>query len=60
MNDTEKKPCPLCGAVKAVSDWMARPFSPGGSALQWVLFVGLLIIAVWMWNVILLQLNEEL
>ena len=58
--DEEKKPCPLCGIVDSVSDFMRRPFNPGGTALQWTLFVGLLLTIVWCWNVILLQLNEEL
>jgi len=59
MNETEKPPCPLCGTVKAVSDWMARPFNPQGSAFQWVLFLGLIIVGVGLWQFILLELNED-
>lgn len=36
-----------------ITNWFAHPFNQGGSALTWVLFVGLIIIAVWFWSIIL-------
>lgn len=38
------------GLVNDVIGWFAHPFSTSGSALNWVLFVGLLAIAAWFWN----------
>jgi len=38
---------------------MARPFNPQGSAFQWVLFLGLIIVGVGLWQFILLELNED-
>jgi hypothetical protein len=52
--DEQKK-----GLVPAVIDWFAHPFQSTGSALNWVLFVGLLIIAAWFWNHVLLQIQGE-
>lgn len=46
------------GLVGSVIDWFAHPFNSTGSALNWVLFVGLLIIAVWMWNHVLLKIED--
>jgi hypothetical protein len=34
--------------------WWAKPFDSQGSAFTWVLFVGLLIIAAFLWQTILL------
>lgn len=42
-----------------VGKWLAQPFNTTGSALNWVLFVGLLIVAVWMWNHILISLTND-
>lgn len=47
------------GFFGAVSSWIASPFNTQGSALRWVLFVGLIIIAVWFWNVILIDLSKQ-
>ena len=48
------------GILGNVMQWFAHPFSTQGSAFNWVLFVGLLIVAVWFWQVILLGLTKEL
>lgn len=37
-------------SLSSVSKWAASPFSSGMSALQWVLFLGLIICASWMWT----------
>lgn len=48
------------GLIGSVVNWFAHPFSSTGSALNWVLFVGLLILAAWWWNHILLTINQEI
>lgn len=48
------------GLFGAVLDWMAHPFNTTGSAFNWVLFVGLMIVAIWFWQVILLDITREL
>jgi hypothetical protein len=48
------------GLVGSTLNWFAHPFNSSGNALTWVLFVGLLIIAAWGWNHILLQIQGEL
>ena len=48
------------GLVGSVVNWFAHPFQTSGTALNWVLFVGLLFIAAWFWNHVLLQINGEI
>jgi len=48
------------GLVSSTIGWFAHPFNSGGSALNWVLFVGLLVIAAWFWNHVLLQIQGEI
>ena len=48
------------GFLGSVLGWFAHPFQTQGSALNWVLFVGLLIVAIWFWQVILLETTREL
>ena len=38
---------------QSIEGWFAHPFNTQGSALNWWLFVGLLVIAAWMWSTIL-------
>lgn len=47
------------GLLGSVVNWFQHPFASGGSALDWILFVGLLIVAVWFWNHILLMIQGE-
>lgn len=47
------------GFLGNVVSWFQHPFQPGGSAFNWVLFVGLLIIAAFMWNLILIDIIER-
>ncbi len=42
------------------SSWWAHPFQSGGSAFNWVLFVGLIIIATFLWQLVLLELTKEI
>lgn len=48
------------GFITEIIGWAKQPFNSKGSVLNWILFVGLLIIAAWMWNVVLLQLRNEI
>jgi len=48
------------GFVAEILGWARKPFDSGGSALNWILFVGLLIIAAWMWNVVLMQIKNDI
>ena len=47
------------GIISAVLQWLAHPFQSNGSALNWVLFVGLLIVIIWFWQHVLLMLQNE-
>lgn len=52
-------PGPHGGAMKKglfvqFHEFLARPFNSSGSAFQWTLFLGFLIIVIWMWNSVLL------
>ena len=49
----------VSNAENGVIDWLAHPFTTTGSALNWVLFVGLLIIAAWFWNHILMTIARD-
>lgn len=48
------------GLFGSIDRWLKKPFTTSGSALNWVLFVGLVIVAVWFWQVTLLKLQEEI
>jgi hypothetical protein len=48
------------GFLGNVIDWFAHPFQSQGSAFNWVLFVGLLVVAGWFWQVVLLQITDKL
>jgi len=46
------------GFVSSIINWAGHPFSSQGSALNWVLFVGLLVIAAWFWNHVLMSITD--
>ena len=48
------------GLWGAIVGWISHPFASEGSALNWVLFVGLLIVAVWFWQTVLLELRRDI
>lgn len=56
MNNNQ--PCAFCSFVESVSDWMQHPFSSNGTAFDWVLSIGLILIAILFWHWILLSLQE--
>jgi hypothetical protein len=60
MNGTNGGGSPVGGLVNSVMGWFQHPFMTSGSAFNWFLFVGLLIVISWLWHVILLKLTEEI
>lgn len=62
-DDQSNTGCAFCDGfhnmVNGMVKWFATPFQSGGNALAWVLFVGLLIVAVWFWNHVLLAIQQE-
>lgn len=48
------------GFVSNTISWFQHPFQTQGSALNWWLFVGLILIAAWMWTRILDKINQGL
>lgn len=44
--------------VAYVVDWFSHPFREDGDAVNWILFVGLLIIAAWFWSTVLNSIKE--
>jgi hypothetical protein len=48
------------GVWNSVTDWWAHPFTSGGSAFRWTLFVGLILVAVMLWQLVLIQLVRHL
>lgn len=42
-----------CGLCVAVNKWLKQPFREDGSALNWFLFLGLALVAVFFWTRIL-------
>lgn len=45
--------------MKDFFEWWKKPFRSDGDALSWVLFVGLIIIAAFLWNTVLLTIARE-
>lgn len=46
--------------MDAVTNWWSKPFNPQGSVLSWVLWVGVIIIAAFLWQTVLIALNREI
>lgn len=42
------------GLVSSLGQWYAKPFNTNGSALNWILFLGLIIIAAFLWNLVII------
>lgn len=54
MDDQNSK-----GLIQPVLSWLGHPFNSQGSAFNWVLFVGLLVIAAFLWQLVLLDIIRE-
>lgn len=48
------------GFLGSIFNWTSHPFQTSGSALNWVLFTGLIIVAIWFWQVVLIDITKEL
>jgi hypothetical protein len=48
------------GFLGHILAWAAHPFQSEGSAWNWILFVGLLIVAAWFWQWSLLHITKDL
>ena len=44
--------CTICNGVKR---WLKQPFNEEGSVFNWVLFTGLIIVAIYFWSRILVR-----
>ena len=47
------------GLLGRINGWWMHPFDSQGSAMNWVLFVGLVVIAAFLWQTVLLLLAKE-
>lgn len=56
MDETKQNPT----LIGQFNSWWSHPFSSNGTALTWVLFVGLIIIAAFLWQMILIELVKEI
>ena len=48
------------GLIDHFNSWWSHPFKAGGSAFNWVLFVGLVVIAAFLWQLVLLEFAKEI
>jgi hypothetical protein len=55
LDDTNKQG----GIIGSLIGWWSHPFNSQGSALNWVLFVGVLVIAAFLWQTVLILLTKE-
>jgi hypothetical protein len=47
------------GLIGTINSWWAKPFNSQGSALNWVLFVGILVVAAFLWQLVLIEFARE-
>jgi hypothetical protein len=47
------------GLIQRVNGWFLHPFNSQGSALTWVLFVGIIVIATGLWNFVIIEIRRE-
>ncbi len=44
--------------LDSILDWFTHPFRTDGNAVNWLLFVGLLMCAMWFWQTVLASIKE--
>lgn len=54
MNEDSADNLQQTGLVSSLGKWYAHPFNADGSALNWLLFVGLVIIVAFLWNLVII------
>jgi hypothetical protein len=47
------------GLFDSIQNWLAKPFDSGQSAEKWVLFVGLILVAMLGWQLILIHIVRD-
>ena len=47
------------GLIDSIQKWLQKPFESGQSAEKWVLFVGLILIAGTMWQLVLIHIVRD-
>jgi hypothetical protein len=47
------------GLIDSLYAWFKEPFSAKGSAFHWTLTVGLIIIAAFLWQLVLLEITRD-
>jgi hypothetical protein len=47
------------GVLSRSMAWLKQPFNTQGSALNWVLFFGLVIVALWFWSHVVMTITED-
>ena len=48
----------LGGLKQSVETWLKAPYDPKGSVLNWILFIGLVLVAVFMWSTVLREITK--
>lgn len=46
------------GLISRMNNWLAHPFNAQGNVWDWFLFLGVIVVAVYLWNNILGELAE--
>lgn len=46
------------GLLTKLKDWVAQPFSSDMPASGWLLFIGLVLIAAWIWSRVINKITE--
>lgn len=47
------------GVYSAITKWLKEPFNSEGSALNWFLFVGLLLVIIFAWSRVINLIEES-
>lgn len=47
------------GVLTRAFQWLKKPFDSQGSALNWTLFFGLVIVILWFWSHVIMTITED-
>lgn len=42
----------------SIQSWWRHPFQSGGSAFNWLMFVGLIVVAAFLWQLVLIEIAK--
>ncbi len=48
------------GVLTKSLNWLKQPFNTQGSAWNWVMFFGLVVVALWFWSHVLLTITDDI